>query len=399
MPIWSSAKLFSRAVTPHAGIIALDKQGVLFSELNISSARDWQLMNINIPELIGELVHLRLTVKNPKGGPTILYLGLNGGVNLGFVNLEDMYVKLERADCLTACEGGGEINIEARFSSVDGVILIGTASSQFDPLHPGADEKQIIVTKFEVNDVFPPETRPRITVLDVGAAGGVEQIWDRFIHDVDFVMVEPDPAAAELLKSQTNIIPHITIIQTALAGENGKRQLNITKAPACSSLLEPDFNLLSRYAVSPAFHVANSIEVECVRYDYLCECGAPKPDYIKIDTQGTELEILRGFGDLLHGCLAIQLEAHFYPIYKHQSLIGDVVAYLSDYGLRLRDMVPCWSFDSEWVEVNCVFTQIASDSTPPEVLEKIKFIEEALIRAGFNLGNHDLGRQIARGLI
>ena len=63
---------------------------------------------------------------------------------------------------------------------------------------------------------------------------------------------------------------------------------------------------------------------------------SPAPDAIKIDVQGFEFQVLQGFGSLLQHCLGIELEAHFYPIYRGQKLLHDIVSMLSDYGLVLR---------------------------------------------------------------
>ena len=51
-------------------------------------------------------------------------------------------------------------------------------------------------------------------------------------------------------------------------------------------------------------------------------------DFIKLDTQGSELDILHGAGSLLDNCSGLQLEVMFSPLYEGQPLFADVDAYL-----------------------------------------------------------------------
>lgn len=65
-------------------------------------------------------------------------------------------------------------------------------------------------------------------------------------------------------------------------------------------------------------------------------CGNFQPDVIKIDTQGTELDILRGSGRLLDNTLAVELEVEFVPQYIDQPLFSDVDAFMRQQGFTLR---------------------------------------------------------------
>jgi hypothetical protein len=162
--------------------------------------------------------------------------------------------------------------------------------------------------------------------------------------------------------------------------------LNIAKSLGCTSLLHPNALLLSDYSIAPAFAIQRQVTVECVRYDALfMEGKVPQPDVIKIDVQGFEYEVLNGFGGLLNGCLGVQLEAHLYPIYANQKLLGDLVSYLAEFGLVLRHLVPVEHFDGDVVEVDAWFTSGPAKTQRLSVVQQRKL--ELVLRA-WNLPPH-----------
>jgi len=62
-------------------------------------------------------------------------------------------------------------------------------------------------------------------------------------------------------------------------------------------------------------------------------------DVIKIDTQGTELDILEGAQDCLASSIFMaEVEVFFLERYKHQPLCHDIVAYMQARGFELIDL-------------------------------------------------------------
>ena len=66
------------------------------------------------------------------------------------------------------------------------------------------------------------------------------------------------------------------------------------------------------------------------------ECDIEGPTLLKIDVQGTELEVLRGGVGLLRRVDCILVECSFVPFYEGQTLADDVVVFLREHGFRLR---------------------------------------------------------------
>ena len=64
------------------------------------------------------------------------------------------------------------------------------------------------------------------------------------------------------------------------------------------------------------YKVTRTIQIECDTIsNQLSELNVNMLDYLKIDTQGAELEILKGIGSFRP--LLIKIEAHFFSIYKN----------------------------------------------------------------------------------
>ncbi len=62
------------------------------------------------------------------------------------------------------------------------------------------------------------------------------------------------------------------------------------------------------------------------------------PDFIKLDVQGYEIEILKGAQQTLESAEVVQMEVNLIPIYKDAPLAHDAVRYMADRGFRVYDV-------------------------------------------------------------
>ncbi|MBX9929847.1 MAG: FkbM family methyltransferase [Gemmatimonadaceae bacterium] len=98
----------------------------------------------------------------------------------------------------------------------------------------------------------------------------------------------------------------------------------------------------SYYRERTAFYDA-SVIVESVhtvrRLDTVVrERGWPLPDFIKLDTQGSELDILRGAGDCLTSARGLQLECSVHRYNEGAPLIGEMLRFAEEAGFRVYDI-------------------------------------------------------------
>jgi FkbM family methyltransferase len=200
-----------------------------------------------------------------------------------------------------------------------------------------------------------------LCLVDVGAMGGLQDKWMAHAKKLWPVMIEANPVQLQHIRDRSNLFPKTTLVECALANLNGPISLWITRNPTCISVLEPNQDVLDHYGIKMHFEITGRHTVEAARYDTLCENGrAPKPDVVKIDVQGFEYEVLLGFGGLLGNCLGIELETHFYPLYRGQKLLHDLIALLGTYGLVLRRLdtdSKLSHFDGDLIEADAYFTK------------------------------------------
>ena len=173
-----------------------------------------------------------------------------------------------------------------------------------------------------------------IKLIDVGARGGIDARWNPYYEYLDVMGFEPDPDECAALNAKR--FPYsIVFLPEALGARNDeKATLYICKSPGCSSLLKPNMNLCASYAYGEAMDVVGKHTVTLNRMDTVCKNF--QPDVMKVDTQGTELDVLIGAGQLLDNVLAVELEVEFVPQYQDQPLFSDVDAFMRDQGFQLR---------------------------------------------------------------
>ncbi len=193
--------------------------------------------------------------------------------------------------------------------------------------------------------------------VDVGGSEGLHERWWPHLDNLDAYLFEPNPEEAEKIRQKYAATPNIRAIEKALWNADTQKTLHLAANFGCTSIRKPDMPFLTEYSLHPYFELVGSMKIDCRRYDHLYAEGlVPSPDAVKIDVQGCEYEVLEGFGDLLDDCLCIELESHFYPIYRNQKLIGDLVSYLEAYDFVLRRIGSTPHFQGDAIEVDAIFT-------------------------------------------
>ena len=168
----------------------------------------------------------------------------------------------------------------------------------------------------------------KITALDVGAQGGFNS--DKFFSSkynnfFESVLVEPIKVEAEKLKKQSKYI-----INNGLWSSKIKKKIYILgNRLGSSSMYEPDPNSFQLHKIKDYqnYAVTNTFEIQCnTLKESLNELEIKKIDYLKIDTQGAELEILKGIGE--YKPLLIKLESHIHSMYKNVPSWDELLNYI-----------------------------------------------------------------------
>ncbi len=174
----------------------------------------------------------------------------------------------------------------------------------------------------------------KITILDIGARGGLHPRWEKISNFINLIGFEPDKKECERLnnlkwKNNTRFFP------IALGEKHEDSFLYVCESPGCISILEPDDKFVDDFFYGNYLKVIGKEKLVVQPLLDICLKESIEPDFIKIDTQGTELSILKGAGKLLESVKLIELEIEFNPIYKNQPLFSDVDQYLRKQGYEL----------------------------------------------------------------
>lgn len=173
-----------------------------------------------------------------------------------------------------------------------------------------------------------------LTLVDVGARWGVHGRWAALGDHAHIIGFDPDPEECERLAATGPA--NVRYVPLGLAETEGLRTLYVTKQPACSSLYEPIPALVTHYPALAEVVTTHTVEIPCRPLDAaLRDLDVAHVSAIKLDTQGSELDILKGGIEALTHCALIDVEVEFNPIYSGQNLFCDVDRFLRDQGFVL----------------------------------------------------------------
>lgn len=180
--------------------------------------------------------------------------------------------------------------------------------------------------------LFPPDLT--ITLADVGAAGGIKDRWAAARGVVSAMLFEPRAGGGPRDEGRDRIYPF------ALGAAAGEAVLNLTAMSNMSSTLVPDTALLARFAKKGAHtRVVGSLTMSVDTLDAVVAREGRRVDAIKVDTQGSELEIMKGARTCLADSVIVaEVEISFLRRYEGQPLFRDIDAFMDDAGFEFHDL-------------------------------------------------------------
>jgi FkbM family methyltransferase len=174
-----------------------------------------------------------------------------------------------------------------------------------------------------------------VNVIDVGARGGAGDAWYRLSPLARLIGFEPDAEECARLNRQVARPGAERYVAAALGRHSGPAEFHRTRAAMCSSLYRPDPEVSDRYPVLEAMRQVSTDPLQLTTLEEWAHANdVDNIRFLKLDTQGSELDILEGAGSLLDDCLGIEVEVEFSPLYVGQPLFADIDAYL-----RQKDFV------------------------------------------------------------
>jgi FkbM family methyltransferase len=195
------------------------------------------------------------------------------------------------------------------------------------------DSKQVDRTTFSKTIASKSFTSNPINYADIGARGGLLDFLEPFKNILNTIYFEPDVEEFEKMKKQYSD-QKVTIINAAVSDSNSMRTLYLTKKRGGSSLLHPSVSMIGMMSIdgegTNRFSVEETIQIQTQRLDDVIKFEETQIDILKIDTQGSEFEILSALG--AHRPFLICAECATTEIYKGQKTLFSVGSLLENLG-------------------------------------------------------------------
>src|SRR6201987_1040822 len=179
-------------------------------------------------------------------------------------------------------------------------------------------------------------------VADIGARYGIHPTWNGFDAPLRYIALEPDAEEAERLRSlypQTKTFRY-EVFETALDRQQGERDFHLLKHRGLSSCLKPDLTSeCFRYLKPGQAEIEKILKIQTQRGDDVFAGLRVVPDFLKVDTEGTEQDVIEGFEKTLsQGVLGIRSSFNFQPCFIGQRLFSDSHDYLMERGFVLLNL-------------------------------------------------------------
>lgn len=117
-------------------------------------------------------------------------------------------------------------------------------------------------------------------------------------------------------------------------GQNGFKKINISKNSVSSSFLEME-NLHIDKNPESKFIKKEEVKIISLSEVFNKEKNSFKKNFLKIDTQGYEKEVLDSGENILDNFIGISCEISVQPLYKNEAKFLDIINYLNTKGFEI----------------------------------------------------------------
>jgi FkbM family methyltransferase len=186
---------------------------------------------------------------------------------------------------------------------------------------------------FSIREIL-TEPLPIIRVVDAGAAAYETDPYARLSQQGLCDVIGFEPNADNCARRNADARAGHRYLPYAL-GDGRLRRFYECQNPLTSSLYRPNDAMLAKFSCISLPVVAEH-DIQTHRLDDLAEIQ--DIDYLKLDVQGAELDIILGGPRLLQGTALVHTEVEFIPIYSDQPLFGDIDVALRKAGLWLHKL-------------------------------------------------------------
>jgi len=204
-------------------------------------------------------------------------------------------------------------------------------------------------------------TKKQITIFDVGACTGDVAIqYNDLFKNSTIYCFEPYASSYETLKKMTGGHKNIKCYNVALSNLTGKVDFHVNQYYPTNSILATHIDSSKNWN-DVVFVTKDLIKIDSLTLDdFVAKNHIDEIDILKMDTQGTEYQILEGASKCLEQkkiCL-IYLEIILMPTYVNQKNFDEILLLLRRKGFSLFNLYNLsYTNSGELRQVDAVFTR------------------------------------------
>lgn len=178
-------------------------------------------------------------------------------------------------------------------------------------------------------------------VYDVGAGTGTPWLYEAFPH-ATHMLFEPLPTHVEKLR-KTYSYENFKIHEVAIGSEKTLGSLHVPSTSkgktTWSSLLQTTRQMESFTNAWGASSDAKDITVQIFPLDDYAQSGR---SILKIDTEGSEMNILKGAKKVLSRCQLLIIELSIFPRWDGEGRFAEIISFLDASEFELFDIPLLW---------------------------------------------------------
>jgi FkbM family methyltransferase len=179
--------------------------------------------------------------------------------------------------------------------------------------------------------------REKRGAIHVGAHDGRERNWYIQQGFNKVIWFEPNKEIFNRLQKRVDIVSGQVAYNLGVHDTLGKATLHIASNDGQSSSI---LNLCKHKIYHPNIYYVDDQEIDLVRLDTFFDnwdYNIADFNFLNIDVQGVELNVIKSFGSLITKMDYIYTEVNEEELYKDCCLISDIDAYLKKFGFERKE--------------------------------------------------------------
>ena len=177
-------------------------------------------------------------------------------------------------------------------------------------------------------------------IIDAGGRFGLHPTWKDFTGEMRYYLFEPDKLEAErLMTKYAKRKDEIVIDKRALSNQPKKICLNMLENRAMSTAYKrPKEKEYFTENLSSQVNIVEKINVKATTIDKYCRENDISVDFLKLDVEGGEYDILNGAKEQLNNIIGIRSEVNFDQTFEDSVLFSQINDFLLDKNFFLLNL-------------------------------------------------------------